>query len=84
MKSKTGSSSGSAERSLAFPTEAREKEQLRRAEGHKPKKQQAPVEEHYDDLGDDLSGLGSDLAWYAADTIIEMCTIRFCFVFLFK
>ena len=29
------------------------------------------VEEHYDDLGDDLSGLGGDLDYHLADIIIS-------------
>ena len=40
------SSSGPTERSFAFSTEAREKEKLRRKEGHKPKKQHIQVEEN--------------------------------------
>ena len=45
----------------AFPTEAREREKQKKKEGYVAKKKQKIVEDHYDDLGDDLSGLGPNL-----------------------
>ena len=59
-----------------FPTEAREREKRRKAAGIKVKKQKKEVEDHYDDLGDDLSGLGGDLALYLADTHIEKIEVE--------
>ena len=55
----------------SFPTAAREREKQRKAAGIVAKKQKQTVEDHWDDLGDDLSGLGGDLILYMADTYIE-------------
>jgi hypothetical protein len=41
-----------------FPTEARERAKQKKKEGHVAKKKKMQVEDHHDDLGDDLSGLG--------------------------
>ena len=38
----------------------------RKAAGHVPKKKKVHVEDHHDDLGDDLSGLGGDIEMFAA------------------
>ena len=43
-----------------------------RKDGHKPKRRPKPVESHYDDLGDDLSGLGEDVKMLYAD-LVEEC-----------
>ena len=45
-------------REQAYPTEARERETQQKNEGYDAKKKQKLVEEHYDELGDDLSALG--------------------------
>ena len=42
--------------SFHYPTESKEPAKARKKAGHKPKKKQIPIEEHYDDLGEDLSG----------------------------
>ena len=55
----------------AYPTEAREREKQRKQSGHVAKKRMQQVEDHFDDLGDDLSGLGGDLALHTADTYVE-------------
>ena len=39
--------------------------------GHVPKKRKIAVEEHYDDLGDDLSGLGGDIDFWSATYHVE-------------
>jgi hypothetical protein len=41
-----------------FPTEARERAKQKKKDGHVAKKKKMQVEDHHDDLGDDLSGLG--------------------------
>ena len=77
------SSPGACERSvheavpdpeLAFPTEERvrqkEKEKARKAAGIEVKRRKLHVEEHYDDCGQDLSGLGPEAAIDAADFLI--------------
>ena len=38
-----------------------------KAKGIKPKRKPHVVEEHYDDLGDDLTGLKTDVQFLAAD-----------------
>ena len=62
----TQTSSGDAvqQSSDSFPTEAKEIAKKKKLAGHIPKKKKIAVEEHQDDLGDDLSGLGGDLEWY--------------------
>ena len=52
---------------LAFPTASQEKAKLRKAAGSKAVKKVKIVEDHCDDLGDDLTGLGGDIELYAAD-----------------
>jgi hypothetical protein len=49
------------------------KEKERKAAGLDPvvKKKQFKVEEHFDDCGQDLSGLGPDIEKLAADYLIE-------------
>ena len=42
-----------------------------RKEGHEPVKRKKAVEAHYDDLGDDISGLNGDLAYLFADYLPE-------------
>ena len=42
-----------------------------RKEGHEPTKRKKAVEAHYDDLGDDLTGLSGDLAYLFADYLPE-------------
>ena len=52
----------------AFPTEAREFAKERKKAGHKAVKKVKVVEDHNDDLGDDLSGLGADLSMFTDGT----------------
>ena len=56
----------------AFPTEGaektREKKKARKLAGIKPNRKKMHVDHHFDDLGDDLSGLGVDIALLIADT----------------
>mgnify|MGYP003340745794 CR=1 FL=1 len=54
----------------AFPTLAKEKEKIRIKEGHVRTKKKQEVQDHHDDLGEDLSGLGGDLDLHASDYII--------------
>ena len=58
-----------------YPTEGRIKQKLRlsklKEQGLKPKKIQKHTEEGNDDCGDDISGLGPDVLYLAADTILE-------------
>ena len=70
----------------AFPTEAREKEKQRIKDGHVPKKRKIEVEYHFDDLGDDLSGLGKEISLLAADTAVANSSFlsSFHFLLLFK
>ena len=55
--------------SCAYPTEERERQKVRNAERKKAgilaKTRKIPVEDHYDDCGTDLTGLGDDIAIYA-------------------
>ena len=48
-----------------YPTEsavrAKERQKANKLAGIKPKRKPVHVEDHHDDLGDDLSGLGDDL-----------------------
>ena len=54
-----------------FPTEsavrAKEKKKADKLAGIKPKRKPVHVEDHHDDLGDDMSGLGDVLSYLAAD-----------------
>ena len=56
----------------AFPTEgaekAKEKKKANKLAGIKPNRKKMHVDHHFDDLGDDLSGLGVDIAFLTADT----------------
>ena len=58
------------EQTHSYPTASKEREKARRRDQkeagteHQPKKIHKHVEHHFDDLGDDLSGLGTDLAWH--------------------
>ena len=55
-----------------FPTEgaekAKEKKKANKLAGIKPNRKKMHVDHHFDDLGDDLSGLGIDIALFTADT----------------
>ena len=51
----------------AFPTEARLRAKAREKAGHKAKKRKKFVENTFDDLGDDLKGLGPNLEYHMAD-----------------
>ena len=59
----------------AFPTEGRErqkiKEKARKEAGIAAPKRKFDIEDHVDDCGTDLSGLGEDIALLAADLIVE-------------
>ncbi len=59
----------------AFPTEGREgqkvAEKAHKAAGIAARTRPKPVEEHFDDCGIDVSGLGTDLELLAASYIIE-------------
>ena len=59
----------------AFPTEGRErqkiKEKARKAAGGEAVKKKFVVENHFDDCGADLSGLGRDIVMLAADYFID-------------
>ena len=61
----------SAQTVIAFPTALKERAKERKKAGHKSRKLPKVVEDHYDDLGDDLSGLGSDLAYLSKDVVRE-------------
>ena len=58
----------------AFPTEGRERQKeqdkLRKAAGIEKKKRKFHIEEHYDDCGTDLSGLGADALAQTADYLV--------------
>ena len=60
----------------AFPTEGRErqkiKEKARKLLGIEPNKKQYVIEDHFDDCGSDLSGLGPDIFIYLADILEEL------------
>lgn len=55
----------------AFPTASKERAKERKKAGHKPRKVPKIVEDHNDDLGDDLSGLGIDLSYLSADVALD-------------
>jgi hypothetical protein len=59
------------EASASYPTEsaerAKEQRKKNKEAGIKPKRKPVHVESHFDDLGDDLSGLGDDAAFLTAD-----------------
>ena len=65
----------SAQTVVAFPTASKERAKERKKAGQKPRKLPKVVEDHYDDLGDDLSGLGSDLTYLSADVVRETLDI---------
>ena len=52
-----------------FPTEAALRSKARKKEGKVAKRKAIEVEDHYDDLGDDLSGLPIDVSKEAADVL---------------
>ena len=54
-----------------YPTLAKERETIRFKEGHVRAKKKQDVQDHHDDLGEDLSGLGGDLDAHASDLIIQ-------------
>ena len=58
---------------LTFPTFAREAEKAKKKAGVVAKKRKMYVEPHFDDLGDELSGLGRSIQLYAADTLVMLC-----------
>ena len=53
----------------AFPTDSRERakaaEKLRKEQGIEPRRKKFHIEDHFDDCGTDLSGLGSDLVLHS-------------------
>ena len=55
----------------AFPTEAKEAQKQRKKDGHIAKKKTKFVQDHHDDIGEDLSGLGPDVKLYLQDFDIE-------------
>ena len=59
----------------AFPTEAavqaKVREKARKQAGLSPVKRKFTVEEHFDDCGTDLSGLGPDVEVYAVDIFLD-------------
>ena len=58
----------------AYPTESRERQKVmqkaRKLAGGAAKKKKFIIEDHYDDCGTDLSGLGADICFLAADVLI--------------
>ena len=56
-----------AEPETASPTDANIKAKQIKQEGQQPKKRKKLLEEHVDDLGDNLSGLGENLECLAVD-----------------
>ena len=54
-----------------YPTDsavrAKERQKANKLAGIKPKRKPVHVEDHHDDLGDDLSGLGDDLTFLTSD-----------------
>ena len=64
----------------AFPTDERvrqkQRQQERKAAGIEFKRRIQHVEEHYDDCGQDLSGLGKEVAEDAADYLVDNQTAR--------
>ena len=63
VKEASGSAAtlGNSGQEIAFPMESEIKAKQLRKDGHEPTKRKKAVEAHYDDLGDDFSGLGGDL-----------------------
>ena len=59
------------ERENAFPTEARLRAKAKEKAGYKAKKRPKVVENHHDDLGDDLAGLGPNIEELMADIVPE-------------
>ena len=55
----------------AYPTTAKENAKLQKKAGHVAKKKIKIVEDHYDDLGADLSGLGPSIKIYMLDVCSE-------------
>ena len=55
----------------AFPTASKLRAKQLRKEGYEPTKRRKMVEAHFDDLGDDITGLGGDLPYLFADYIPE-------------
>ena len=60
-----------------YPTESRELAKERKKAGHVPCKRPKTVEDHFDDLGDDLAGLGGDMEYHAADTVVANSSFFF-------
>lgn len=64
-------STGDEEETMCYPTESAERATLRKKElkaaGETPNRTKTIVEDHHDDLGDDLSGLGGDLQYLSAE-----------------
>ena len=58
-----------------YPTEEHERQKARKKQrkevGIQPKRKQFKLEDHFDDCGSDLSGLGHDIVILAADYIAE-------------
>ena len=55
----------------AFPTASKLRAKQLRKEGYEPTKRRKAVEAHFDDLGDDITGLGGDLPYLFADYLPE-------------
>ena len=55
----------------AYPTEQAQRAKALKKAGHVAKPRAKFVEDHHDDLGDDLSGLGEQVAELLADTVVE-------------
>ena len=58
-----------------YPTEERERQKIKqkamKEAGLEPRKKKFKVEDHHDDCGNDLSGLGTEIIQYAADYVID-------------
>ena len=58
-----------------YPTEERERQKVKqkamKEAGLEPRKKKFKMEDHHDDCGNDLSGLGSEIIQYAADYVIK-------------
>ena len=68
------------DREAAFPTEGRERQKVmqkaRKLAGGTAIKRKFVVEDHFDDCGTDLSGLGPDIALFAADVIVDTLPVE--------
>ena len=55
----------------SYPTEQAERAKLRKKEGHVVQKRNKHVEMHYDDIGEDLTGLDKNIVLYQRDVYQE-------------